>query len=300
MNCKEALNDYMMNLTVIENKSERTVEAYKRDLDGYLDYMESLNIINMEDITLLKVDSFFKQYCQSHKMTSANRVLASIRSFHKYTTLNHPNINNPVLYYHSFHKEKHLPSYLEFEEILKLLSSFDSSDKGIFQKTLLETLYSCGLRVSECCQLKLNDVHLNERILKINGKGGKERIIPIASNCVEQMKQYISLVRNQWDTKNSPYFFINSLSHPVNRQYVHQLIKKKINELDLNPDISAHSLRHSFATHLLNGNADLRVVQELLGHSDIQTTQIYTHVQNKRLNDVYDTYFTDLLEEEIK
>lgn len=204
------------------------------------------------------------------------------------------------MYYHSFHKEKHLPSYLEFEEILKLLSSFDSSDKGIFQKTLLETLYSCGLRVSECCQLKLNDVHLNERILKINGKGGKERIIPIASNCVEQMKQYISLVRNQWDTKNSPYFFINSLSHPVNRQYVHQLIKKKINELDLNPDISAHSLRHSFATHLLNGNADLRVVQELLGHSDIQTTQIYTHVQNKRLNDVYDTYFTDLLEEEIK
>lgn len=300
MNCKEALNDYMMNLTVIENKSERTVEAYKRDLDGYLDYMESLNIINMEDITLLKVDSFFQQYCQSHKMTSANRVLASIRYFHKYTTLNHPNINNPVLYYHSFHKEKHLPSYLEFEEILKLLSSFDSSDKGIFQKTLLETLYSCGLRVSECCQLKLNDVHLNERILKINGKGGKERIIPIASNCVEQMKQYISLVRNQWDTKNSPYFFINSLSHPVNRQYVHQLIKKKINELDLNPDISAHSLRHSFATHLLNGNADLRVVQELLGHSDIQTTQIYTHVQNKRLNDVYDTYFTDLLEEEIK
>ena len=286
-----------MNLTVIENKSERTVEAYKRDLDGYLDYMESLNIINMEDITLLKVDSFFQQYCQSHKMTSANRVLAS---FHKYTTLNHPNINNPVLYYHSFHKEKHLPSYLEFEEILKLLSSFDSSDKGIFQKTLLETLYSCGLRVSECCQLKLNDVHLNERILKINGKGGKERIIPIASNCVKQMKQYISLVRNQWDTKNSPYFFINSLSHPVNRQYVHQLIKKKINELDLNPDISAHSLRHSFATHLLNGNADLRVVQELLGHSDIQTTQIYTHVQNKRLNDVYDTYFTDLLEEEIK
>ena len=300
MNCKEALNDYMMNLTVIENKSERTVEAYKRDLDGYLDYMESLNIINMEDITLLKVDYFFQQYCQSHKMTSANRVLASIRSFHKYTTLNHPNINNPVLYYHSFHKEKHLPSYLEFEEILKLLSSFDSSDKGIFQKTLLETLYSCGLRVSECCKLKLNDVHLNERILKINGKGGKERIIPIASNCVEQMKQYISLVRNQWDTKNSPYFFINSLSHPVNRQYVHQLIKKKIKELDLNPDISAHSLRHSFSTHLLNGNADLRVVQELLGHSDIQTTQIYTHVQNKRLNDVYDTYFTDLLEEEIK
>ena len=113
------------------------------------------------------------------------------------------------------------------------------------------------------------------------------------------MKQYISIVRNQWDTKNSPYFFINSLSHPVNRQF-HQLIKKKIKELDLNPDISAHSLRHSFATHLLNGNADLRVVQELLGHSDIQTTQIYTHVQNKRLNDVYDTYFTDLLEEEIK
>lgn len=300
MNCREALNDYKINLAVIENKAQKTIEAYMHDLDEYLSFMEHKNITNMEDINITKVDSFFNEFCKSHKTSSCNRMLASIKSFHRFTTLNHPDINNPVLYFHSFNTNKHLPTYLDFEDVYKLLESFDSSDQGIFQKTLIETLYSCGLRVSELCDLKLNDVHLHEKICKIKGKGGKERIVPIASNCIDQMNQYISLVRKQWDKQNSPYFFVNQLNHPVNRQYVHQLIKRKVKELALNPDISCHSLRHSFATHLLNGNADLRVVQELLGHSDIQTTQIYTHVQNKRLNDVYDTYFTDLLEEEIK
>lgn len=297
MKCREALNDFKINLMVIENKAQKTIEAYIRDLNCYLSYLETIGIENMEDITILKVDSFFQSYSKSHAPSSCNRMLASIRSFHKYTTLNHPKIQNPVLYFHGFQNQKHLPVYLQIEDVFRLIHSFDASDQGIFHKTIIETLYSCGLRVSELCSLRCNEVHLQEKILKIKGKGGKERMVPIACDCIDQMNLYLSVVRCQWDQKKSPYFFINQLSHPLTRQYVHELIKKKVNELQLNPQISAHSFRHSFATHLLNGNVDLRVVQELLGHSDIQTTQIYTHIQDARLKNVYDSYFPSIEKE---
>lgn len=291
MNLKEAVIDYKMNLQVIENKSEKTIESYLNDLQQYVDFMHSIGIDCVEDINILKIDAFFNEYGQTHSTKSANRVLSSIRSFHKYTTLNHPTIKNPTLYMHGFKNTRHLPIYCSVEDVSKLLNSFGNSDIEIYQKTLLETLYSCGLRVSELCDLKRNDVHLEEKIIKVTGKGNKQRIIPIANPCVEQMKTYLQFVRIQWETKRCPNFFINQFGRVCTRQYVHNLIKEKIDECGLNPDISAHSFRHSFATHLLDGNADLRVVQELLGHSDIQTTQIYTHIQNKRLTNVYDSFF---------
>lgn len=294
MNLKEALLDYKMNLQVIENKSVRTVESYIRDIEQYIEYMESIGITNVDEININKVDGFFNVYGQNHAKKSANRMLSSIRSFHKYTTLNHPNIKNPTLYMHGFTNARHLPIYCSVEDISKLLNSFGNSDIEIYQKTLLETLYSCGLRVSELCELKRNDVHLDQKILRVTGKGDKQRIVPIADACVEQMKIYLSYVRGEWEVKRSSNFFINQHGRVCTRQYVHNLIKQKIEECGLNPDISAHSFRHSFATHLLDGNADLRVVQELLGHSDIQTTQIYTHIQSKRLTNVYDSFFTDM------
>ena len=297
MKCQDALRDYKMNLIVVENKSKRTVEAYMRDLNAYISYMHTNGVDVMEDISIVKIDSFFNEYAITHSMRSANRVLSSIRSFHKFTSLNHPNIQNPALYMHGFSTNKHLPIYFNIEDIYKLFDSFGKSNQDIFHKTMLVTLYSCGLRVSELCDLKLNQVHLNEKFLKIMGKGGKERIIPIAPMCIEQMKLYLNLVRVDWNHSNQANFFINQYGRVITRQYVHTLIKRKISECGLNPDISAHSFRHSFATHLLDGDADLRVVQELLGHSDIQTTQIYTHVQNKRLTNVYDSFFPEIDED---
>ena len=168
----------------------------------------------------------------------------------------------------------------------------------MYKRQILLTLYSCGLRVSELCSLKRNDVHLSEKILKVTGKGDKERIIPIVDACVQQMELYLNLVRKNWQKKTLPNFFINQYGRVLTRQYVHNLIKKKCEECNLNPNLSAHSFRHSFASHLLDGNADLRIVQELLGHSDIQTTQIYTHIQNKRLVNAYDNAFQSFKKKE--
>lgn len=292
MKLEEAIDDYLLNLKIIENKSVQTIIAYKRDLNTYREYLKQEHIIDMDQITILWVDSFLNFYASDHAPKSANQMLAAIRSFHKYTTLNHPSIDNPTLYVHGFNHRRHLPVYCSQSDIEKLFHSFGDSDLEIYQKTLLITLYSCGLRVSELCDLQLNHVHLNENIIKVHGKGDKERVVPMAQVCVEQMQVYLNLVRPQWDTKKLPHFFINRLGHICTRQYVHTLVKKKVEELGLNPNISAHSFRHSFATHLLDGQADLRVVQELLGHSDIQTTQIYTHIQNERLKRAYDEFFS--------
>lgn len=291
MNIKEAINDYMIQIQVIENKSKNTIQSYQRDLKTYMEYLLSKNIHEMEQIDVLVLEDFIMSYMDHHAPSSGNRILSCIRRFHAYTSMNHPQIKDPAVSIRGFQKSRHLPVYCTQEEIAKLFSSFGQSDREIYQKTILMLLYTCGLRVSELCGLRLNQIRFSEQMIRIHGKGDKERILPIAKPCLEQMKLYQDLVRVQWIKNKTPYFFINPYGRPCTRQYVHHLIKNKVQECGLDPRISAHSLRHSFASHLLDGKADLRVVQELLGHSDIQTTQIYTHIQNQRLTNAYDQYF---------
>lgn len=300
MKLNEALVDYKIGISLVENKSEKTISAYLSDLRQYIEYLNKQGIYNMEDVSILHIDAYLNELSKNHNSTSINRMLSSIRSFHKYTSSNHENISNPTLYIHGMNPSKHLPTYASIGELQKLFDSFGNSDIDIYQKTILMLLYSCGLRVSECCSLKKNDIHFSEKILKIEGKGQKERIVPIADECIEQMKLYLNLVRINWEKKHVPNFFINQFGRVLTRQYVHTLIKKKTTECGINPDLSAHSFRHSFATHLLDEKADLRVVQELLGHSDIQTTQIYTHIQNKRLTDAYNQAFQGFHKKEEK
>ena len=295
MKIEDAIQEFLIQLKVIDNKSKQTIDAYGHDLKLYQNFLNANHIFNVEDITLLKVDAFFSDYLKERSTRSANRTLSALRSFHEMVHLNHPEVANPIVYYHSFGTGSSLPVYCSIQDIFKLLNSFDNSSEGIFQRTIIETLYSCGLRVSELCNLELNDIRISEKICKVaHGKGDKERIVPIAQNCIVQMELYLNVVRKGWDVKHCPNFFINSKGNPINRQFVHRLIKKKIDENHLDPRLSAHSFRHSFATHLLDGKADLRIVQELLGHSNIQTTQIYTHVQNKRLSEAYEEFFPDL------
>ena len=295
MKIDDAIQEFLIQIRVIDNKSKKTIESYAHDLKLYQKFLNENEIFEVEDINLLKIDAFFHSYMTSRSARSANRTLSALRSFHEVTHINHENIPNPIVYYHSFGTGSYLPVYCSIQDVFILLNSFGNSKKEIFQRTLIETLYSCGLRVSELCNLELNDIRIREKICKVaHGKGDKERIVPIASACIQQMELYLNTVRNHWDKNHCPKFFINEKGNPINRQYVHRLIKKKIDENHLNPDLSAHSFRHSFATHLLDGNADLRIVQELLGHSNIQTTQIYTHVQNKRLSEAYEQFFPDL------
>lgn len=298
MDLHEALSDYKLNLSLVENKSKKTIEAYMSDLTHYIDYLNQKNINNVEEITILTVDNYLNSLTKEYSSNSINRVLASVRSFHKFISLNHESIKDPTLYIHTHKHNEHLPIYASIQDLKVLFDSFSNSDIDIYHKTILLTLYSCGLRVSELCSLKRNDVHLSEKILKVTGKGDKERIIPIVDACVQQMELYLSLVRKNWQKKTLSNFFINQYGRVLTRQYVHNLIKKKCEECNLNPNLSAHSFRHSFASHLLDGNADLRIVQELLGHSDIQTTQIYTHIQNKRLVNAYDNAFQSFKKKE--
>ena len=298
MDLHEALSDYKLNLSLVENKSKKTIEAYMSDLTHYINYLNQKNINNVEEITILTVDNYLNSLTKEYSSNSINRVLASVRSFHKFISLNHESIKDPTLYIHTHKHNEHLPIYASVQDLKVLFDSFSNSDIDIYHKTILLTLYSCGLRVSELCSLKRNDVHLSEKILKVTGKGDKERIIPIVDACVQQMELYLNLVRKNWQKKPLPNFFINQYGRVLTRQYVHNLIKKKCEECNLNPNLSAHSFRHSFASHLLDGNADLRIVQELLGHSDIQTTQIYTHIQNKRLVNAYDNAFQSFKKKE--
>lgn len=298
MDLHEALSDYKLNLSLVENKSKKTIEAYMSDLTHYIDYLNQKNINNVEEITILTVDNYLNSLTKEYSSNSINRVLASVRSFHKFISLNHESIKDPTFYIHTHKHNEHLPIYASVQDLKVLFDSFSNSDIDIYHKTILLTLYSCGLRVSELCSLKRNDVHLSEKILKVTGKGDKERIIPIVDACVQQMELYLNLVRKNWQKKTLPNFFINQYGRVLTRQYVHNLIKKKCEECNLNPNLSAHSFRHSFASHLLDGNADLRIVQELLGHSDIQTTQIYTHIQNKRLVNAYDNAFQSFKKKE--
>ncbi len=288
-----------MNIEIVQNKSSNTVLAYQSDLQIYCSYLEQHGYKNMEQIDLLTVEHFLMEFMDTHVPSSGNRMLAAIRSFHEYTSMNHPAIKDPISVIHGFQKSKKLPIYCTQKEIEKLFSSFDLKDeKQFYQKVILEILYSCGLRVSELCSLELHQIHFSEKILRILGKGDKERIVPIAQPCIEDMLRYRDTIREKWLKKRTNLFLINQQGRPCTRQYVHNLIKQKADECGLNHKISAHSLRHSFATHLLEGNADLRIVQELLGHSDIQTTQIYTHIQNQRLTKAYDEYFNFLEEKE--
>ena len=298
MDLHEALSDYKLNLSLVENKSKKTIEAYMSDLTHYINYLNQKNINNVEEITILTVDNYLNSLTKEYSSNSINRVLASVRSFHKFISLNHESIKDPTLYIHTHKHNEHLPIYASVQDLKVLFDSFSNSDIDIYHKTILLTLYSCGLRVSELCSLKRNDIHLSEKILKVTGKGDKERIIPIVDACVQQMELYLNLVRKNWQKKTLPNFFINQYGRVLTRQYVHNLIKKKCEECNLNPNLSAHSFRHSFASHLLDGNADLRIVQELLGHSDIQTTQIYTHIQNKRLVNAYDNAFQSFKKKE--
>lgn len=298
MNLEDAVKDFELRLRVIDRKSENTIHAYMRDIHAYITYCKQHGKENMEDLSTLDIDGFLNEFSLNHVSKSINRCLSSIHLFHRTIQESHPEILDVSKHIHGMNISAHLPSYMSIQQIQKLFQSFQDDDLEQYHKTIMMVLYTCGLRVSECCGLRLNDVHLQEKIVKVRGKGNKERIIPIADLCVEQMQYYLDTIRNTWDIHHSNYFFINQFGRACTRQYVHTCIKEKVDENGLDPHISAHSFRHSFASHLLDGSADLRVVQELLGHSDISTTQIYTHVQDERLKKVYDSCFCLFDEEE--
>lgn len=287
MKIDSAIKDYIFSLSTNEGKAENTVESYNIDLNHYHDYLIQNNITEVEDIKDSDIDSFINLLNSKYKVRTINRMKVSIRNFHKYLNFKY-NLLDPSVNVTVSKGEKRLPIYATKQEIDKLMSIFNDEDpEQLFNHALLETIYGLGLRVSECCDLKTNQVNLSDGFVKVLGKGNKERVVPIPTSTLRLMKEYFMNIRPIWLKKSSNSFFINKFGRKVYSEYVELMLRNSIIEAGISKKLTPHKLRHSYATHLLEGGADLRVIQELLGHSDISTTEIYTHVESERLKNSY-------------
>jgi site-specific recombinase XerD len=290
MNIDDAFDSWYTWISVNEGRSPRTVSSYASDLRQYLAYLKEEGIEDTEDIVYENIRDFMSGQSEQKASSSQVRMAAAIRSFHSFVSFMYRE-DNPSLSL-TVHKHEHvLPVYCTQEEVRKLMASFDDAKpEELLNHAILELIYACGLRVSEACSLDLNRVDLESNKLRVIGKGNKERIIPIPSGCEGLQKKYLTTVRPLFLKYSTNIYFINRLGHPVEPKYIQRLLHKKDLELGFTKHITPHKLRHSYATHLLQNGADLRSIQEMLGHSDIRTTEIYTHVQNRETFRAYDAF----------
>lgn len=283
----EAIELYRHHLTYVLRRSKLTVSAYLSDLNHYRSYQ----MIHQRELAIIDSKAI-SEYLDHLKATQSNasvlRHLSVLRSFHAFVCDREASLINPTEKLTGIRKIEHLPQSVPISEVDLLLEG--ESGNLDLDKPLIDLLYSCGLRVTELVTLQLNQVFLEEGFLRILGKGSKERIVPMADATRSTLRHYLVNVRPLWQKSRTTNVFISKKGKPISRQYVYTMLVKREKLLGLSTHLTPHKLRHSFATALLNGGADLRVVQELLGHSDIRTTQIYTHVEEKRLRNAYDEH----------
>lgn len=290
MDINKALSQYKTYITINESRSQKTIISYSEDLKQYFDYLSNKNIVDTKDIDFDIIQNFILKQNKIKSSNSVSRMAASIRSFHQTISFlndeDDPSLNLEV------HKgAKTLPVFCTIDEINKLMNSFnDDNPNELLNHAMLEIIYACGLRVSEMVNLTINRVNLEDQRVRVLGKGNKERIVPIAGGSINIIKKYRDIVRPINLKHNSNFFFINAKGNKIRTEYVEKLLRDKCQELQFDKHITPHKLRHSYATHLLQNGADLRSIQEMLGHSSIQTTEIYTHVQNKQLFDSYNKF----------
>jgi len=275
----EIISQYLEYLELEKGLSQNTIDAYRRDLYAFAEGVAGIETLDRNNINNYIRSLKEKDYAP----TSIIRKVASLRGFFKWATSMNILEKNPASTLEQPKVPQRLPKVISLKEIEEMLHS----DLTPLQAVIMELLYSCGLRVSELVNLKLNDIDMNSKYVRCFGKGSKERIIPIGRQALEKLKNYLPQREMILTTRNlnSKKLLVNDSGRFINRQDVYNFIHQRGKLIHKN--ISPHTLRHSFATHLLENGADLRVVQELLGHSDVSTTQLYTHISKKRLKDVY-------------
>lgn len=287
-----AIADYLHYIRIERGLSENTIKSYRQDLQQFGDYLttEKLALDAVDHVVVLAWLNHLRQAGKSNN--SVIRMVTSLRKFFGYLAQEKLVTPNPMQDIKPPKKATHLPAVLTVAEIDALLAvPTDKTPLEIRNRALLEVMYATGLRVSELVNLKLSDLHLQLGLIQTIGKGDKERIIPIGEVAADWLTRYFSVSRLALlKGKVSPYVFLNDRGGQLTRQGVWKIIKKLVVAAGITKDVSPHTLRHSFATHILENGADLRIVQELLGHADISTTQIYTHISKKRLSEVYDQY----------
>lgn len=287
-----AIEDFLNTLRVEEGLADNSIISYKQELQRMTLYLERQKIESIQQIHQDSILAHLKWMHEENLATSTrSHYVSTLRHFFRYLKLDGEITDNPMEKISLPKKTQHLPSVLTLEEVDRLLSTPDiAKPLGLRDRTLLETLYSTGMRVSEIIHIQLTDIHLDMGFIQTIGKGNKERIVPIGEVAEEWLQRYLQegrpkLVKDEEAAQN--YLFVNNHGTPLSRQGVWKNLKKLVMMANISKDISPHTLRHSFATHLLENGADLRVVQELLGHSDISTTQIYTHIHAQHMKDIY-------------
>ncbi|MBR2677957.1 MAG: site-specific tyrosine recombinase XerD [Bacilli bacterium] len=289
MDIETAIEDFLNYCIFEKGLSDRTKSSYKNDLEVYRDYLKNKHITNINNISSNDIKNFLKDRSEEETTTVAHN-LTVIKNFHKYL-LKEKLVKEDVSEFIDRPKlKKALPKALSIDDIdnlldIKLDTAFDYRNKA-----MLELMYGCGLRVSELVNLEINDIDMINCIIRVSGKGSKERDIPLGEYSIYYLQEYLDRRDSLLKKRTCNKLFLNNHGQGMTRQGFFKNLKSILEEKGLNPNISPHTLRHSFATHLVNKGADLRSVQEMLGHSDISTTKIYTKVSDEKVIDDYNEY----------
>lgn len=275
------LSDYIDYIEIEKGLSNNTIDAYRRDIMAFIEYCQ---VDDIKLITRIHISSFIMDLREKNiSQSSISRKVSALKSFFRWASANEYVVSNPISSFEPAKLPKHLPKVLSVNDIKTMMKQ----DLDVIERVVVEMLYSCGLRVSELCSLKMNDINLKSKNIICTGKGSKDRIVPFGDYALKTIEEYL-LKREEIlleHNKSTDLFLIFANGRTMTRQDVYRIIHRI--GAELHKAISPHTLRHTFATHLLENGADLRVVQELLGHSDVSTTQLYTHVSKKRLKEIY-------------
>lgn len=280
------IDDYEKYLTLERNYSPNTIKAYLNDLNNFNEYIKK-DLLSITSNDIRKYLKFINNL--TNKTISHN--ISSLKSFYNYLESIELINYNPTNEIDRPKLEQTIPTYLTLEEVSKLLDIKVENEYNARDKAILELLYSSGIRISELTSMELSNIDLDDCLIRIMGKGSKERIIPLGDYAIDALKEYINKYRHQLNKKNTTYVFLNNRGGKLSRQFIFKTIKNYALKKGIKKNISPHTLRHTFATHLLKNGADLRIIQELLGHENLSTTQIYTHLTNEKLKSDYEEYY---------
>ncbi|PQV46307.1 integrase/recombinase XerD [Jejuia pallidilutea] len=294
MKWQNALKDYQLYLKIERGLSQNSIDNYSLDIKKLIAYMEE-NAINASAITISSdiIQQFIYTSAKSLNARSQSRLISGLKSFFNYLVFEDYRKDNPLELVESPKIGRKLPDILTEEEIDQIISAIDlSKPEGERNRAMLETLYGCGLRVSELINLKLSDLFFEESFIKVTGKGDKQRFVPIVATTIKYINIYKNEVRNKISIQSGyeDTLFLNRRGKQLTRAMIFTIIKQLVEKIGLKKNVSPHTFRHSFATHLLENNADLRAIQLMLGHESITTTEIYVHLDKSHLTDVVEKY----------
>jgi len=286
---RDVILNFIEELEYEKKYSSLTTQGYLKDLDIFLEFLNENNIKNYNDIEYSDIRLYINHlYDLKYNNKTISRNISSLRSFFKYLKNNNIIKNNPMLLISNPKLDKKLPKYLNYKDIEKLLTAYDINNYlGIRNSLILEMLYSTGIRVGEIVNIELSNISIVDRTIKISGKGNKERMVYFGTRCLELLELYLKNSYNEINVNNLKYLFLSKTGKQISDREIRKIVDDASIIAGINMKISPHVLRHTFATHMLTEGADLRSVQELLGHENLSTTQVYTHLTNERIRNVY-------------